>query len=1351
MRARNSMCSWRSVVSVSAVGLMAISAISFGEPRTRKADVNNFAERVTAAKVLPPRQGPVEVPDVVRDMPGTEIEVDPQGVPIVLYEVMDDATYERGGSVAAGGPLSAVVYEQRADAGVGLFGVLVSTEVGNWHGSWSQLANWVPGSYITGYDVLISHSSADLFPATVRMSLWDSDPEAFADTSCTVGGVPAMIPGSDVTFSQIPLGIGIPPAGAIPWVIEGDGTTTIPPGAFMQGLFRLKATLPAKVQVNCPNVWLVQELLEGCRIGWRIASSTDAIDAQVGSGLGELFVFSNTQDPLNGLECCETGAACTVATSAAVCGHADFCTDGVVDALGGSFSNPGGMPPTFISNNSQILAAADQKMYGMPVSADARPESNPPQNGWTLSGNEIKMVKGDHPVWIDWFVTSWDPGELADGEHRVKGYQAWIDDASYTTAIEGVVTPYRPACVNNAACTTAIGPGSECAVFGSLGSVCAPALVKDRPDYIFRGSAQVGPAADISTPALRWGSALNQASASVWKCNGGVVAGKVCDPAVCPDPNAPCNDPGSPSLGCNGIPAIIPDGLCQPNQQDRYHGTSVLHVSADAKGTFTITLRPPSFTNLILDNNQFLPLLAIEPALLTVSTGQCCNLDSFTCISDQVTQNTCEDLGLSFNADKTCADDCGCTADEQCDDGNFCTDDICNLQTASCENPSNVAPGECCDPADNVRLPIDDNNECTDDSCDEATGVVTHAPVAEFTACGDSTDTECDNPDSCDAAGNCLDRAEPNTVPCNGGALSCFYNVCDGAGACDDANDIDINGYPCMTDADCIALGGDGGLSGTNATCVNGACDCVACFTNLPCGDPFACYAEVGFDVGGDDNCFADGEKLTIDISVGQALKPLGGGQFFIEYDPACLDFQGISAVAPYTTVLAQEVNEAAGTIFWAVGVGLNPNTGEPEPCSLGGQSFGTMSFAKVPNCNSCDLCYGGVNPRETLLAACGTKTPEGNESAVCPLTECSKPISSDEQITVDVPDNMKVNVDCDSRTAIVGWAAPAVGSTCGNAELCGCSGTNVGPKGTFDVSGACMTGGELPIGTNTFCATGCDGNCSEPVTECWTVEVNEETTLDVVVQLSPIIASNMMQRCIEFELYSDCVQPPFTFCEELLFGGPFDLLGHYTDSIKIPEAGQWVCITARDKQHTLRATAFLDCVDGVYEAVFKGDPFFGGNWLIGGNLDGWKKANPNAGHDVINILDFGQYIAQWGQTYGGSIQACDEDCHPDGANADINGDGIVDGLDFAFISLNFLEVSKDACCPGSIAGNTVPLTEVSVRELREMGLGDLAVADLNGDGVLNMDDMSAFMAGETPKDKDRDQSRKGSGLRSSR
>ena len=196
------------------------------------------------------------------------------------------------------------------------------------------------------------------------------------------------------------------------------------------------------------------------------------------------------------------------------------------------------------------------------------------------------------------------------------------------------------------------------------------------------------------------------------------------------------------------------------------------------------------------------------------------------------------------------------------------------------------------------------------------------------------------------------------------------------------------------------------------------------------------------------------------------------------------------------------------------------------------------------------------------------------------------------------------------------------------------------------------------------------------------------------------------------------------------------------TDSIKIPDAIQPACVTARDQHHTLRSCYIFDpqhdCVDGVLSARFSGDPLLNGNWLIGGNLDGWKKDNPNASHDVIDILDFGQFVAQYNATYdsnGDQVADGNTPCGVfDGGHADVNGDGITDILDFSFVSMNFLESSKDCCCPsGGSVGNTNPRIEVTIRELREMGLSSLISADLNSDGVVNLEDMSAFLNGDVP------------------
>jgi hypothetical protein len=704
---------------------------------------------------------------------------------------------------------------------------------------------------------------------------------------------------------------------------------------------------------------------------------------------------------------------------------------------------------------------------------------------------------------------------------------------------------------------------------------------------------------------------------------------------------------------------------------------------------------------LVDQNSLFLPLIGMSPALITIQTGQCCDLSAqpFVCLSDTVTLAECQGLGGVFDATKTCADDCGCLTNDQCTDGDACTVDRC--VNSACENtPVTVPANSCCDSTTGSDVngggtiaSYDDGNECTADSC--SNGGSSGTPVNDAAA---RDGESCGNPPQCS------------------------YAICQ-SGAC---NLFPVAGEACTTDQDCLDLGGN--PAGRDCDEGAGTCTCIACFHDLPggCADPQACRAPVTFDV--PSGCVEAGTKINVDIHLGESIKKVTGGQFTINWDPSCLQFNSWAGVAPYDYEIDENIGN--GTAFLAVGV--NP-FGGPGQGTNGNVDMATISFTKLGSCNSCDLCFGGVNPAETVLTS-----DEGQ--IICADTECSGDINDCDDVDLNCPDDREVNADCDWPTAIVTWPAVTGSSDCGNPVDVDCRATH---ESGLDLSDRATSGGEFPIGDTTICcdatsSTGASADC------CWTVTVNDQTSLDITVQLSPILNDNLV-RCIKFELYSDCVQPPLVFSRDMLFGGLFDHVGHFTDSIKIPASGQWVCITARDQLHSLRSCDFLECSGGSYHATFKGDPFFGGNWLTNGNLDGWKKENPNASHDVIDILDFGMFVFQYGATAPANTP-----CGTAGPNADINGDGVVDALDFSFVSLNFLASSKDCCC-GSAAtlGNTLARTEITVRELREIGMADLAVADLNNDGIVNSDDISAFMAGTTPTPKAPVKGRTGGAVRS--
>jgi hypothetical protein len=793
-------------------------------------------------------------------------------------------------------------------------------------------------------------------------------------------------------------------------------------------------------------------------------------------------------------------------------------------------------------------------------------------------------------------------------------------------------------------------------------------------------------------------------------CVGGLLNGLACaSDAGCPGGDCPdtayCHDDLSPNADA-GHPAYIappaagwlpgfagftcpsaPDGSDAPriaiagtsNPQSiasaKYVGEYKYQVPPGAKGEATLNLVIlPGTTSWAKADLVSIPITdaTSDGLVLTVQCGQCC--DGVNCLGD-VVESECLPPA-TWDPAKSCAlgDPCICVTNADCNDNNACTNNVCG-PGGQCTFPSNVPAGQCCDPADGVLLPINDNNECTVDSCDTSTGIVTNDGAA----------------------------AEGNAFTDDGNP--CTLDRCE-SGAC--AHD-DITAIACASDAECQMA--SGGASQTCGQLAPGFCDCVA---NPP----------LTLECPNDDVCYDAGEKIVVNVVLGGGTLTINGGQFRILYDPACMDFLSIAPGStcdpgsPYEVEIFEQVNEVSGEIFYAVGISLVQNGGTND-----GGVLACLSFAKQPGCNAeaCEVCFDDLNPQHTYLSGpAGDMVLPDQPNGGC--SSCN--IRTAGETTLTVPEGGSFNADCDSPTAIVTWANSASASnTCeGALDLtCTCSHTN--PLVT-NCGSLIAHGGEFPQGTATFecCAT---DDCGVETCGTWTVFVSDETTLDLVLQLSPTMDSDQFTRCIEFGFYANCVEAPEIFKEELVFGPPYDFPGHATYDIKVPK-GQYACITARDQAHTLRSVADIECAaNGHLSAEFKGDPFFGGNWLIGGNLDG---------SHVIDILDFGVLVSQYLKP-GDASNTCEQIKEDGYRDADVNADGIVDSLDYAFIQGNFLEEDKDSCCPDSDpgAGEGPVFTSITVQELRAMGLGDLAVADLNRDGVLNAADMEAFQAGVVP------------------
>jgi hypothetical protein len=467
---------------------------------------------------------------------------------------------------------------------------------------------------------------------------------------------------------------------------------------------------------------------------------------------------------------------------------------------------------------------------------------------------------------------------------------------------------------------------------------------------------------------------------------------------------------------------------------------------------------------------------------------------------------------------------------------------------------------------------------------------------------------------------------------------------------------------------------------------------------------------------------------------------------------------------SPWTMEIFEQVDEVAGVIFYAVGVQVVPGGCGVVDCTKGSflpGAFATISFTKIGFCNECELCFDNENPQHTYMT-----TTKGDQ--VHPAEKgCSKTIADNGPISINCPGDAAVNADCHQSTASVSWPTVTASDECdGDVPVtCTCEHTSLNPQWKCFVSGAqtlipcpstacdaaggtcvdvavvpdcdgfALSGGNLPQGHYEFSCSATDDLCKETATCTWTVEVSDQNSLNVELQLSPIVSGYQFQRCICYEFWASCApQVMEEVCETVTFVGPFNQVGHGTDGVKVPKGANYECLTARDRQHSLRATYFpllCDPVTHKYDAVFKGDPFFGGNWLIQGNIN--RKDGDS--DRLIDILDFGTFIGQLNNNpMPGKNKTCEASPNPGAIHADLNGDGIVDVADYTFIANNFLENDKDKCCPDDgVASVPQGRTEISVDELRTLGMEDLIIADLNSDGLVNTADMEAFLTGARP------------------
>lgn len=171
------------------------------------------------------------------------------------------------------------------------------------------------------------------------------------------------------------------------------------------------------------------------------------------------------------------------------------------------------------------------------------------------------------------------------------------------------------------------------------------------------------------------------------------------------------------------------------------------------------------------------PLVDVIASIHTIVTAGCnvddsCD-DGHICTSgDHCVEGIC--IGQPVDGCRACKSSSGCN------DGNACTVDICH--NGVCNNNPNFDDDQyCCNPLNRALTLKDDGDPCTEDVCDPVTGRVEHSPALAGVPCDDGV--ECTVRDVCNGAGLC-EGADISTILCTMNE-QCFNHPCDlGSGFC---------------------------------------------------------------------------------------------------------------------------------------------------------------------------------------------------------------------------------------------------------------------------------------------------------------------------------------------------------------------------------------------------------------------------------------------------------------------------------------------------------------------------------------------------------------------------------------
>lgn len=424
--------------------------------------------------------------------------------------------------------------------------------------------------------------------------------------------------------------------------------------------------------------------------------------------------------------------------------------------------------------------------------------------------------------------------------------------------------------------------------------------------------------------------------------------------------------------------------------------------------------------------------------------------------------------------------------------------------------------------------------------------------------------------------------------------------------------------------------------------------------------------------------CFRQGSLVTYDVFLDSTAFETVAVQVAIDYVNSNFTLVGFEANwvspggFPFTTVPWQQHDEKLRTVSWISSI---------TPGIPGGFT-GTHRIASLTFETAGDDC--GTTPQVRFApAALPIIVASGNGDVDEPTLVAPQPIVVDDTgpALSNVPEDRVVPATQDDPCQAVVELVPPT-------AVDGCS----GPAGVIaSRSDGLDLASPFPCGTTVVTWTAADA-CDRRISRTTEVTVSAAS---VELTLEYAGAGTTGFRCITLRMGS--VQQNL----DVLFQGG---IGIATTTVPV---GDYSCATLDDPLHSLvTRVSVTESADGTLrlDAV-------GADALVPGDLND---------DNLVNVVDWAVYVVR-----DGTAVAFDPPCGTTGFHPDFEGDGVVTSSDGLLITANFLRRGDTPC--GTAGSVQPPVTSIRIDDLAALIGPDAALADLDGNGLVDLRDVDSW------------------------